>query len=389
MNAPDAAALRLCSIRRCFRWAPSQTAWKQLPIGGVRTATCDGQTVLRIAPDALSELAFQAFRDVSHLLRPGHLAQLRAILDDPEASGERPVRGAGSAEERQHRGRRRAADVPGHRHRDRVRQEGPARLGRRRRGGGAVLGRPSHLHRDQSALFADGAAVDVRGGEHRQQPAGAVRHHGGARRAPRRRVPSDVRRQGRRQREQVVPVPGDAGDPVAGAAAEVPRRQDAIARDVGVPAVSSGDRDRRHQRGDDAEDGEAGVDALAGHAADDRQQGGTRDPRSGDGTEGAGAVAHARHRRAVRRQVFLPRRAGDPPAAARRVAAGGHRRFMQRRSADPGEDHAGRRVPGAAGDRSGEVPAGDDRRTSRRRCGRGGPEPADGGDPRGSFRRIR
>ncbi len=69
-----------------FPLGPSQTAWKRLPIGGVRTATCDGQTVLRIAPDALSELAFQAFRDVSHLLRPGHLTQLRAILDDPEAS---------------------------------------------------------------------------------------------------------------------------------------------------------------------------------------------------------------------------------------------------------------------------------------------------------------
>ena len=61
-------------------------AWKTLEIGGVSTSTCDGQTVLRIKPDALSELAFQAFRDVSHLLRPAHLAQLRSILDDPEAS---------------------------------------------------------------------------------------------------------------------------------------------------------------------------------------------------------------------------------------------------------------------------------------------------------------
>ena len=69
-----------------FPLGPDRTAWKQLPIDGVRTATCDGQTVLRIAPDALSELAFQAFRDVSHLLRPGHLASLRAILEDPEAS---------------------------------------------------------------------------------------------------------------------------------------------------------------------------------------------------------------------------------------------------------------------------------------------------------------
>ena len=69
-----------------FPLAPSDTPWKQLALDGVRTAACDGQTVLRVAPDALSELAFQAFHEVSHLLRPGHLAQLRAILSDPEAS---------------------------------------------------------------------------------------------------------------------------------------------------------------------------------------------------------------------------------------------------------------------------------------------------------------
>ena len=70
-----------------FPLGPETTPWKKLDIQGVRTVNCDGQTVLRIAPDALSELAVRAFHDVSHLLRPGHLAQLRAILDDPEASG--------------------------------------------------------------------------------------------------------------------------------------------------------------------------------------------------------------------------------------------------------------------------------------------------------------
>ena len=63
-----------------------RTPWRKLDIAGVSTVQCDGQTILRIKPDALSELAFQAFHDVSHLLRPAHLAQLRAILDDPEAS---------------------------------------------------------------------------------------------------------------------------------------------------------------------------------------------------------------------------------------------------------------------------------------------------------------
>ena len=67
-----------------FPLGPDRTVWDKLPIAGVRTATCDGQTVLRVTPDALSELAFEAFRRVSHLLRPGHLAQLRAILDDPD-----------------------------------------------------------------------------------------------------------------------------------------------------------------------------------------------------------------------------------------------------------------------------------------------------------------
>ena len=69
-----------------FPLGPDATAWKKLDIEGVSTSVCDGQSVLRITPDALSELAFQAFRDVSHLLRPAHLASLRSILEDPEAS---------------------------------------------------------------------------------------------------------------------------------------------------------------------------------------------------------------------------------------------------------------------------------------------------------------
>src|ERR1700759_2270891 len=69
-----------------FPLAADTTPWRKLPIDGVRTFTVEGKTVLRIAPDALSELAVHAFHDVSHLLRPAHLASLRAILDDPEAS---------------------------------------------------------------------------------------------------------------------------------------------------------------------------------------------------------------------------------------------------------------------------------------------------------------
>ena len=89
MNAPISPAQARPDT---FHYAPmfplgdAGTPWRKLAIEGVSTTTCDGQAVLRIKSAALSELAFQAFHDVSHLLRPKHLSQLRAILDDPEAS---------------------------------------------------------------------------------------------------------------------------------------------------------------------------------------------------------------------------------------------------------------------------------------------------------------
>ena len=62
------------------------TPYKQLTSDHVRTFTANGRTFLEVAPEALTLLTKTAMRDIAHLLRPGHLAQLRAILDDPEAS---------------------------------------------------------------------------------------------------------------------------------------------------------------------------------------------------------------------------------------------------------------------------------------------------------------
>ena len=63
-----------------------KTPWRRLSTDHVRTIEVAGRKVLEVAPEALSLLSAAAMRDVSHLLRPGHLAQLAAILDDPEAS---------------------------------------------------------------------------------------------------------------------------------------------------------------------------------------------------------------------------------------------------------------------------------------------------------------
>jgi fumarate hydratase class I len=60
--------------------------YRRLTTEHVETIEVAGRRVLNVAPEGLSLLAAAAMRDVSHLLRPGHLAQLAKILDDPEAS---------------------------------------------------------------------------------------------------------------------------------------------------------------------------------------------------------------------------------------------------------------------------------------------------------------
>jgi len=52
----------------------------------VSVAELDGREILKVGSEALRSLAAEAFDDVSHLLRSGHLAQLRKILDDPDSS---------------------------------------------------------------------------------------------------------------------------------------------------------------------------------------------------------------------------------------------------------------------------------------------------------------
>ena len=65
---------------------PDTTPYRLIATEGVRTVELGDRTFLQVDPEVLRLLTFEAIRDISHLLRPGHLAQLRAILDDPEAS---------------------------------------------------------------------------------------------------------------------------------------------------------------------------------------------------------------------------------------------------------------------------------------------------------------
>lgn len=52
----------------------------------VSVSEFEGQEILKVAPEALTLLARQAFHDASFMLRPAHQQQVADILRDPEAS---------------------------------------------------------------------------------------------------------------------------------------------------------------------------------------------------------------------------------------------------------------------------------------------------------------
>ena len=63
-----------------------ETPYRLLTSDYVATGEFEGQRILKVDTEGLTVLADQAIRDSAHLLRPGHLQQLRRILEDPEAS---------------------------------------------------------------------------------------------------------------------------------------------------------------------------------------------------------------------------------------------------------------------------------------------------------------
>ena len=147
------------------------TEYRLLTTDYVSTITLGDRQFLQVDPEALRLLTSEAMRDIAHLLRPGHLAQLAAILDDPEASandrfvatellrnaniaagGVLPgCQDTGTAVVVGHKGERVLTDADDER--------------------AIARGRVRHLPDLEPALLPVGPAVDVRGAQHRQQPA--------------------------------------------------------------------------------------------------------------------------------------------------------------------------------------------------------------------------
>jgi fumarate hydratase class I len=65
---------------------PDATEYRLLTTDGITKRHAFGRDFLEVDAEVLTLVAREGMRDIAHLLRPGHLRQLRAILDDPEAS---------------------------------------------------------------------------------------------------------------------------------------------------------------------------------------------------------------------------------------------------------------------------------------------------------------
>ncbi|KIM00657.1 Fumarate hydratase class I aerobic [Paramagnetospirillum magnetotacticum MS-1] len=74
------------AFHEMFPLSHDDTPYRKITSDGVGTASFNGQSVVTVAPEAITALTKEAIKDTSHLLRPAHLQQLRNILDDAGSS---------------------------------------------------------------------------------------------------------------------------------------------------------------------------------------------------------------------------------------------------------------------------------------------------------------
>lgn len=65
---------------------PVDPEFRLITSEGISVTKLGDRTFLNIEPQLLEKVAYEAIHDISHYLRSDHLAQLRKIIDDPEAS---------------------------------------------------------------------------------------------------------------------------------------------------------------------------------------------------------------------------------------------------------------------------------------------------------------
>jgi fumarate hydratase class I len=86
MNAPTPNPIPPYKHTPLFPLGKDTPTYRKITSEGVRVETVMGREMLVVSREALRALAEAAFMDINHLLRPAHLASLKRIVEDPEAS---------------------------------------------------------------------------------------------------------------------------------------------------------------------------------------------------------------------------------------------------------------------------------------------------------------
>ena len=222
------------------------TPYRLITTEGVSTFEADGRTFLQVDPEALQTLTAEAMHDIAHYLRPAHLAQLRKIIDDPEASGNDRfvaldllknvnISAGGVLPMCQDTG---TAIVMGKKSEGVLTGADDGEWISR-----GVYDAYTKLNLRYSQLAPLTMWDEKNTGTNLPGPDRALLHAGHVREAG---VQVPVHGQGRRLGQQVLPLPGDEGRPEPDADAGVPRREDPLPRHGGLPAVPPRRRHRRH-----------------------------------------------------------------------------------------------------------------------------------------------
>jgi fumarate hydratase class I len=331
-----------------------ETTYRLVTTDGISTFEAGGRRFVQVEPEVLTLLTAEAMRDIAHFLRPGHLQQLRNILDDPEASpNDRFV----------------ALDLL----KNACIAAGGVLPMCQDTGTAIVMGK-----KGQQVLTTGNDEESISRGVFDTYQTSNLRY---SQMAPvtmwdevntKNNLPAQI---------EIYATPGEAYKLLfmakGGGSANKsylyqetkallnPKRllefMDEKVRTLGTAACPP-----YHLAivigGTSAEYALKTAKYASARYLDSLPTSGPRVPRRRARTrDPADHPAHG-HRRAVRRQVLLPRRARHTPSATRRVVPRGHRGLLQRRSAGARQDHGGGCVPRGARARPGSLPARDDRR---------------------------
>jgi len=74
------------TFHRPFPLGPDQTDYRLVTTDGIEVSEFEGREILKVSAETLTRLANEAVKDISFMLRPSHLKQVAAILDDEEST---------------------------------------------------------------------------------------------------------------------------------------------------------------------------------------------------------------------------------------------------------------------------------------------------------------